>query len=134
MSNVAIVDSNVFITLLKSGVDPAQWLGEKYQDIYSCGVIRVEVLRGVRDIDVRDRLLEFFDLTNQIPTDFAVWAMASELAWILDCQGRVLPLPDIVIAACAQLAGVPILTADSHFRHIPNLSIIPFNLKGSSSI
>lgn len=63
------------------------WLGEKFEDVYSCGIIRVEVLRGVKDRFLRDRLGNFFDVVNQAPTDIAFWGDASELAWTLDRLG-----------------------------------------------
>lgn len=39
---------------------------------------------------------------------------------------RVIPAQDVLIAACALRAGVPVLTGDRHFDAIPGLMVIPF--------
>lgn len=44
-----------------------------------------------------------------------------ELAWQLDRQGRVLPLQDLHIAACALSINAVVLTTDTHFQEIPGV-------------
>jgi len=63
-----------------------------------------------------------------VPMDKTLWDEATELGWQLDRMGRILPSPDILIAACALGAGVPVLARDSHFNAIPGLSVIEFTL------
>ncbi|GAB4176177.1 MAG: hypothetical protein Fur0032_16090 [Terrimicrobiaceae bacterium] len=126
MASVALVDSNVFISLLRSGLDPAAWLGGRFEDIYTCGMVRVEVLRGQKNRYQRDVLAAFFNILCNIPMDNRLWEEAAELAWQQDRSGRSLPSPDIVIAACAIQAGVPVLTDDSHFDFIHGVRVIRF--------
>jgi predicted nucleic acid-binding protein len=50
-----------------------------------------------------------------------IWHETLELAWQLDRQGRVLPIQDIHIAACALSIDAVVLTHDAHFREIPGV-------------
>ncbi len=126
MASAALVDSNVFIALTRRGEDAAQWLGGKLEDIYTCGMVRLEVLRGIRDPRQRDDMAAFFNVICNVPTDNTLWEQAAELGWKLDRRGLVIPGSDILIAACALRAGVPVLTADKHFHDIPGLMVITF--------
>ena len=126
MASAALVDSNVFITLTRHHQEVPRWLGARFEDIYTCGIIRLEVLRGISSPDKRDAMASFFNVLCHVQTDNMLWEQAAELGWNLDRRGLVIPAPDILIAACALRAGVPILTADKHFQHVPGLMVIPF--------
>jgi len=126
MASVALVDSNVYISLLRGGTDPAAWLGKRFENIYICGMVRVEVLRGQKAPKQRDALAAFFDILCNVPMDNLLWEEAAGLAWKLDRGGRTLPSPDIIIAACAIRAGVPVLTADLHFDEIQDVRVMKF--------
>lgn len=128
MASAALVDSNVYISLLRAGVDPAAWLGERFEDLYICGMVRVEVLRGQKTLKQRDILADFFDILCNVPMDNGLWDEAADIAWRLDRKGRTLPSPDIVIAACACRAGVPVLTSDAHFDEISQVRVIKFRI------
>jgi len=126
MSSAALVDSNVFIALTRHRVDLSRWLGGRFEDIYTCGMVRLEVLRGMKNPRERDAMAAFFDVLCHVLTDNKLWEQATELGWKLDRLGRTIPAQDILIAACALRAGVPVLTADKHFENIPGLMVIPF--------
>jgi len=127
MENVALVDSNVFISLMRDGQDPVRWLGDRLQDIYTCGMVRLEVLRGIKNPRQRDAMADFFDVLCNVPTDNRLWEQAAVLGWELDRQGHVIPAQDVLIAACALRSGVPVMTADKHFQGIPGLRVMPFS-------
>lgn len=126
MASAALVDSNVFIALTRRDEDVAQWLGGQLDDIYTCGMVRLEVLRGIKDPRQRDEMASFFNVLCNVPTDNRLWDQAAELGWELDRRGLIIPGPDILIAACALRAGVPVMTADKHFDDIPGLTVIAF--------
>jgi len=126
MASAALVDSNVYIALTRRGEDAAQWLGGQLEDIYTCGMVRLEVLRGMKTPGQRNDMVGFFSLLCNVSTDNKLWDQAAELGWKLDRRGLVIPGPDILIAACALRAGVPVFTADKHFHDIPGLMVIPF--------
>ena len=120
-----LVDSTIYIDLLRRGEDvqfllrPALVGGQ----LFVCGVVRAEVLRGIRSVVVRDELSELFDLMMEVPTDTRVWRKATDLAWTLDRRGVVLPLTDLVIASCALVVGAAVVTNDPHFSQIPGLTV-----------
>lgn len=120
-----LVDSNVYIDLLRSGLDPSKELTRLVSttDLATCGMIRVEVLRGVKTPSVRDRLAGFFDVLQNVPTDNRLWEESALLAWKLDRKGRAIPATDLLIAACALRVGAIVLTADAHFDEIPGLKV-----------
>lgn len=121
-----LVDSNVFIGLLRRGRDPVEdlgaWAGST--DIATCGMVRLEVERGLRVERVRRHISAFFDVLIMIPTGNSTWAAAVDLAWKLDRRGITLPAQDCLIGACALAAGSAVLTDDRHFDHIPDLRIL----------
>jgi len=126
MASAALVDSNVFIALSRLRIDPTRWLGSRLEDIYTCGMVRLEVLRGMKNPGKRDDMTAFFNVLCNVPTDNRLWDAAAELGWKLDRAGNTIPAQDVLIAACALRAGVPVLTADRHFDTIPGLAVIPF--------
>ena len=56
-----------------------------------------------------------------IPTTNVVWENTAELAWQLDRQGKILPIQDIHIAACAMAINAVVLTYNQHFHEIPGI-------------
>jgi hypothetical protein len=59
------------------------------QVLARCGVIRAEVLRGIK-IEKRDALTEqFFEIVPEIPADAKFWCAGSRIGWELICvKGR----------------------------------------------
>jgi predicted nucleic acid-binding protein len=121
-----LVDSNVFIDDLRQGIDPMRSLLDRFPltDLVTCGVVKAEVLRGVKSLRARDRLAGLFEVMRYVQTSDRLWDEAWQLAWTLDRQGRILPLSDLVIASCALKEGARVLTSDRHFDHIPNLHVL----------
>lgn len=121
-----LVDTNVYIDLMKYGRDPVSTLGEWVgsSELVTCGMVRLEVLRGLKIPRVRQRISSFMDIMINVRTDAAFWPDATDLAWQLDRQGKVIPGTDIIIAACALRTSAAVMTSGSHFRHIDGLRVI----------
>ena len=121
-----LIDSCIFIEHLRAGRDPAQEFAHYAQtyDIATCGVIRCEVLRGMRTPKARAALAAYFDCLLYIPTLNTVWEATEELLWQTDRRGFKIPLTDAVIAACAMKTGGAVLTHDKHFKAIPGLRVL----------
>jgi predicted nucleic acid-binding protein len=121
-----VVDSNIFIGLLRRGDDPisslASWIGEG--DLVTCGMIRLEVERGLLLPRIRRKMGAFFDVMINVPTSDKLWEAAVDLAWNLDRRGVTLPAQDLLIAACALSSGSKVLTDDAHFGRIPGLVVV----------
>ena len=126
MEPVVLVDSNVYIEWLNAGLDPVREVARRVplEDIACCGVVKAEVLRGIKGAKQRSHLEEFFSVTQMVATTAALWDEAWQLAWQLDRQGKVLPLQDILIACCARRAGAAVMTRDKHFLSIPDLRVL----------
>jgi predicted nucleic acid-binding protein len=122
---VVLVDSSIWIDLLRQGEDPAQAMAPHAErhDLAICGVVRAEVLRGMREPRTRQALAGYFNCLLYIPTLNKVWERTEEILWQGDRLGRVIPLSDAIIAACALQADGVVLTRDAHFSTIPNLRV-----------
>jgi predicted nucleic acid-binding protein len=127
MEPVVLPDSNVYIGALRAGRDPfREFAGEAAEDreFVTCGMVMLEVCRGLRDPHVLRRFRERFAVMLYQPTTNQIWERATQLTWTLDRRGLVLPAQDVLIAACALHIDAAVLTADAHFRQIPGLRVI----------
>ena len=90
MGQMILIDSNIYIGLLRQGIDPVQHLDKHYPigDLASCGIVEAEVIRGIRFTKRRQHIAEFFSLLQRIPTPSALWDEVSDLAWTLDRKAR----------------------------------------------
>jgi predicted nucleic acid-binding protein len=118
-----LVDSTLYIDWLQRRVDFPRLLEPwvRSRSLWLCGVIRVEVIRGILNPKQRVRVEEFFDLIPDIPTDPGLWTEVTSLAWRLDRKGKVLPLADLIISAGALSVGARVVSLDRHFWEVPGL-------------
>ena len=121
-----LIDSNFYINHLKFRRNPFLELAAAGADweLFTCGMVMMEVLRGVRDPRQFAKIEASFLLMNFIPTSNPVWTKARQLAWQLDRAGIIIPAQDYLIAACALQTGLAVLTADAHFRRMPGLTVL----------
>ena len=121
-----LVDSNVYIGLLRRRVDPVKFLGQWIgnNDLATCGMVRLEVERSIRAQKVRRLMGGFFDVMRNVSTTEKVWSSAADLAWKLDREGIALPAQDLLIASCALHIGAAVLSDDAHFLQIPELPLL----------
>ncbi len=128
MASDVLVDSNVYIDLLKAKKDVVStlfhWAEFRAGSLAICGMIRVEVLRGLKSLKAFQSISSLMDVMINVPTDNRLWSEATDLAWLLDRQGIVIPGPDVVIAASALRAGAAVMTSDAHFSKIEGLRVI----------
>lgn len=122
---VLLIDSTKYVSWMRAGLNPVSVLAEQLRtrSLVSCGIVRIEVLRGMVKPAAKRQISELFDVIPEIPLDGAIIHDAVETAWQLDRSGRVLPLSDLLIAACAKRAGATVISEDSHFQLVPDLSI-----------
>lgn len=120
-----MVDSNVYIHLLRQDRDPFHELSSWADplELVTCGMVRLEVERGLIGNRLRARTATFFDMLRFIPTTNIIWSNATEISWALDRKGKVLPAQDILIAAHTLKFGGQILTSDRHFESVPGLNV-----------
>jgi predicted nucleic acid-binding protein len=121
-----LVDSAIYIDRLRAGEDLPRLLLPQLKRgmLYNCGVVRAEVIRGVKNLRVKTELNDFFNIKPEVPTKARIWQKISELAWTLDrTVGGHRPLTELVIAQCAIHVGAVLVSPDAHFRDIPGLIV-----------
>jgi predicted nucleic acid-binding protein len=121
-----LVDSCVYITLLRERKDPAKGLARlsESDELATCGVVRSEVLRGIRMAGLHAKVSLYFDCQIYLASLNAVWEATERLVWEMDRKGIVIPLTDALIAATALQAEARVLTFDRHFKNIPGLRVL----------
>ena len=126
MANLIIPDSNIFINATRAGLDPIVEFGAHADEweFATCGMVILEVTRGLRFPKVLQSFRERFAVMIFIPTTNQIWERATQLAWSLDRQGVTLPAQDILIAAHALQTDAIVLTRDAHFTSIPGLRVV----------
>lgn len=126
MADAVLPDSNFYISRLRAGLDPFREISAHVEtrEFATCGMVLVEVCRGLRDPLVLRRFQEKFSIMLFIATGNSAWAEAARLAWTLDRKGVVLPASGLLIAACALQVNAAVLTTDLHFKQIPGLRVL----------
>ena len=122
MSRKILIDTCAWIDFLrgKNGV-----LGDAVERALSddtaliCGVVIAELLQGAKGNKERQQLDFLFANVPCLDAEPADWVTAGTNLQALRTRGMTLPLTDAVIAAIAQRCGVPVLTIDAHFQHLP---------------
>lgn len=116
-----LVDSSVWIEYFRPGgaATAKTRLKEllRMGNVLTCGVVQVEVLRGVKDEKNFEALSESFFSLPAVPLDGDVLALAARWGYELDRQGKVLPTTDLIIAAAASEKAV-LLHMDADFKII----------------
>ncbi len=121
-----LVDSSVYIRLMRKRLDPVSVLFEHYDtvNLVTCGMVRLEVLRGMREPRAAKRLEDFLAVMQYVPTDDLLWREATDLAWRIDRAGQTIQATDALIAASALRKGASVLTLDSDFDRVPGLHVL----------
>ena len=126
MEKRALVDSSFYIGRLRENRDPLEELAafSDQWELLTCGVVMVEVLRGMKQPKARQRMTTALGCMQYVPTLNPLWERTHKLAWELDRRGIVMQLTDLVIAACALESNAAVLTADADFRRVPGLRVL----------
>lgn len=126
MANAALVDSSFFVRQQRHGVDAfaelRQWCGR--YELLTCGMVRLEVLRGIRAEPVYRRYAELFAAMRDLATGARTWELATGIARTLERKGTPIPPQDSLIAAHALEAGAVLIALDLDFRRVPGLTVL----------
>lgn len=118
-NNSFLVDTSVWIFALRKKFIPSikerisQLLKEHM--LLTNGMIKLEILGGVKIEEEFRRLKARFDALDEVEIDTAVWETAYKMAFDLRRKGITVPSTDILIAACALTTGSTLVHADAHF-------------------
>ncbi len=120
-----LIDSSVWINWIRSRVDPRPiikpWVLKGA--CFTCGIIRLEVLRGIVDAKQRAKFEDLFDTFQHVALEKELIDGATHRAWSLDRKGVVLGATDLLIAECAIQRNSWLVTLDGDFKKIPGLRI-----------
>jgi predicted nucleic acid-binding protein len=122
-----LIDSAAYIDLMRAGEDPRQVLAPLLRAgrLYNCGIVRAEVLRGIKIDKTYRQMEQFFDIVPEVPADPRLWREVSQLGWDLGRKGKWPPVTDLAIAAAALRVRATVISPDAHFKDIPGLKLIP---------
>jgi predicted nucleic acid-binding protein len=88
-------------------------------EIATCAIVDLEVLYSSRNLADYEEILEERRSLDDAPITPEVMSRAIELQHTLAGHGQHrLPIPDLVISAAAQVAGLVVLHYDAHFERI----------------
>lgn len=128
MESDVLIDSNIYIDLLRARKDVVaslyEWAEQRDRNLAICGMVRLEVLRGMKSLKAFQSISMMMDVMINVPSDNNLWSEATDLAWNMDRKGFVIPGPDLVIAASALRLGATVMTSDTHFSKIDGLPVI----------
>jgi predicted nucleic acid-binding protein len=132
-----LADTSAWTNRLKEPA-VARDFGERVQagEIATCDMVKLEILWSARDAREFNEVREDFDALPQVPIDPRVWQTALDNFQRLADRGpyhhREVGLPDLLIAAAAEVANLPVCHYDADFETIaavtgqPVRAIAPF--------
>lgn len=120
-----LIDSAAYIDLMRAGEDPRQVLAPLLRAgrLYNCGIVRAEVLRGIKIEKAYRQMEQFFDIVPEVPADPQLWRDVSQLGYDLGRKGKWPPVTDLAIAAAALRVRATLISPDAHFEDIPGLKL-----------
>lgn len=93
--------------------------------VATCGVVELEVLFSARNQEDLRRTRRWRSLAlTRVPMEEADFARAEDMLDALAARGqhRTAPLPDLLIAACAERTGLTVLHYDQDFDRIAEVT------------
>lgn len=93
-------------------------------ELASCGIVDLEILYSARDRTTYRATAEALRGMPRVPVKNACVERALEVQGMLAerSQHRAVPLPDLLVAACAEDAGLAVLHYDADFDRIAKLT------------
>jgi predicted nucleic acid-binding protein len=86
-------------------------------------IVLAEILQGAGSEEHFDRLIGELEPLTPLHADHEAWLLAARLSNDLRRSGQATPLSDVLVAAVALRADVPVFATDRHFRRIPALRL-----------
>ena len=83
-----------------------------------CGIVLQEVLQGIRDDNVHQKVKSRLVLMPFFNADKEVWLEAAAVYRLLRKKGISIPPVDVSVAAIALRYGLPLYSHDRHFKSI----------------
>ena len=123
MSPTVLVDLSAWIEYFRSGRGVVSDLVDgllRSGEASICGIVELEILQGLRAQE-RERVLALFSALSYLETERRNYVFAGERLGDLRRKGITIPSSDALIGALCVRFGVPLLTSDRHFDHLPKV-------------
>jgi predicted nucleic acid-binding protein len=95
-------------------------------ELATCAMVKLELLWESQDVAAFRRRRDQLDALDEIPIDAAAWTRAidifEQLAARAPLHHRQVKLPDLLIAAAAENAGIPVCHYDRDFEVIAEVT------------
>ena len=115
-----LIDTSSWIHLLRPNGDPAVRsrveAALRAGEACWCPIVQLELWNGARGDREKRALRDFAAILPVLPIGEDVWRAAYELARRARARGVTVPATDVAIAACAQVHGADLESADSDFQ------------------
>jgi len=121
-----MADTSVWARKRHDGIN--QWFQRALLDdaVAICDMVTLELLYSARNTTEFDRLHEELSALHQCPIGPTEWRRALEVYQALSRQGgahqRSVKHPDLLIAAAAESAGIPVVHYDEDFDRISGVT------------
>lgn len=112
-----LADTSVFVQFLRTGDDAARMIFQS-EEIYVCGVIKAELIRGARSEKEARYLEKLLDSFPGVEMENPDWSLAGRGMYQLRMGGLTLPFQDALIAYLAIKNDLCVWTLDKHFEKI----------------
>jgi predicted nucleic acid-binding protein len=92
--------------------------------ISTCGIVDLEMLYSASSPSVYAKLASVLRALPRVPVTEAVMDRALQVQGLLASrsQHRAAPLPDLIVAACAESAGLTVLHYDADYERIAQIT------------
>ena len=90
-------------------------------EVATTELVVAEILQGALSEADFERLSSRFESVQWLHAEPEAWALATRLSFRLRRMGLTTPLSDLLVAAVALRADVPVFATDRHFDRVPDL-------------
>jgi predicted nucleic acid-binding protein len=120
-----LVDTSVWIAFFRNTTPHAEALAQvlKQGRAVTTGIVKAELIQGVKNTDEGQRVLVVLDAVESIEITERLWLNAGWLAYEMRKKGSIIPLTDAAMGASAIAHGLPLYTLDKHFEAMPGLRL-----------
>lgn len=123
-----LIDTSSWVEALREKGDPVvrQRVFGYLRHGQACwtSVVRLELWNGARGEREKRVLREFEQVLPELEMSTLVWEEAYALARRARASGHTIPIPDLMIFACARHHQVEVDSTDEHFRLLQNLDAL----------
>ena len=128
-ASLVLVDTSAWVPFIRRQIAEASEEIDRLlaaERVASNSVVIAELLIGARDERQYHEFEADLGMLPNLPLTERVWETVSRVGFTLQRRGATVPLPDVVIAACALIHGCELFHHDRHFDLIARYAPLKF--------